>query len=95
MFFDYGFNSGSYLDDYLRQFMNNRRTFKFPEKKVVMEEASHLFGVSQDKLKKMSKRSLTRLYRKLAHEHHPDKGGEHDEFVKLTETYSILIKNKK
>lgn len=95
MFFDYGFDSGSYLDDYLRQFMNSRRTFKFPEKKVAMQEASNLFGVSQDELKKMSKRDLTRLYRKLAHEHHPDKGGEHDQFVKLTEVYTILLKNKK
>jgi hypothetical protein len=95
MFFDYDFESGSSLDDYLRQFMNNRRTFKFPEKKVAMQEASRLFGVSQEELKKMGKRDLTRLYRKLAHEHHPDKGGEHEEFVKLTETYNQLLKTKK
>ncbi len=95
MFFDYGFDHDSYVDDFIRQFMNQRRNFKFPEKKVAMKEASQLFGVSQDKLKKMSKQDLTRLYRKLAHEHHPDKGGEHDEFVRLTEVYSSLIKSKK
>jgi len=96
MFFDYGFGPSSYMDDYLRQFMNSRRTFRFPEKKSkdIMAEASTLFGVPEDELKAMNRRTLTKLFRRKAHEHHPDKGGEHDSFVQLTEYYHILLKSK-
>lgn len=97
MFFDYGFQTGSYEADYVRQFMNQRRSFRFPEKKVVIDdqEAAGLFGVERVELERMSKAELTALYRKLAHEHHPDKGGEHDDFVRLTELYRHMRKNKK
>ncbi len=97
MFFDHDFPTGSFLDDYIRQFMNQHRRFSFPGKKAgeVYSEAAGLFGVSEEELRKMDKRSLTVLYRTLAHEHHPDKGGEQDSFVKLTEVYQQIIKGKK
>jgi len=97
MFFDYGFDSGSIEDDFIRQFMNSRRTFRFPESKIEesYEEAGKLLGVSVDELKKMGSRELTKLYRKSAHDHHPDKGGEHDRFVRLNKAYERLLKKKK
>lgn len=97
MFHDYDFPAGSFLNDYIRQFMNQHRSFSFPEKKAaeVYSEAAGLFGVSEEELRKMDKRDLTALYRTLAHEHHPDKGGAHDDFVNLTEVYQQLVKGKK
>lgn len=97
MFFDYGFGESSFMDDYIRQFINARRQFRFPEKKsaISLDEASAIFGISGEELKKMSKREFTHLYRLKAHEHHPDKGGEHEAFVKLTQAYKSLLKGKK
>lgn len=97
MFFDYGFPTGSFAEDYARQFMNDHRTFSFPEKELAIDEqeAHDLFGVGKAELETMSKSRLTILYRQLAHEHHPDKGGEQDDFVRLTELYQQLRKNKK
>lgn len=97
MFFDYAFSPGSFAEDYARQFRDNHRSFKFPAREVVLDdqEAQEFFGVSRSELEKMSKNRLTALYRKFAHAHHPDKGGEHDAFVRLTEIYRQLRKNKK
>ena len=44
---------------------------------------------------KMSRREFARLYRLRALQFHPDKGGDHDKFVNLTETYHALLKTKK
>lgn len=97
MFFDHGFPAGSSAEDYGKQFRDSHRAFTFPKKKVDLgeQEARELFGTSKAELEKMSKSRLTALYRKVAHAHHPDKGGEHDDFVRLTELYRQLRKNKK
>jgi DnaJ-class molecular chaperone len=42
----------------------------------------------------MSRHELTKLYRKKAKEMHPDKGGGHDSFIKLTAAYNEFLKNK-
>ncbi len=39
----------------------------------------------------MNKRALTRRFRKLARKHHPDKGGNHDKFVELSNAYQALL----
>jgi len=39
----------------------------------------------------MSKSRLTRIYRKLAREHHPDHGESHDKFVEINNAYQILL----
>jgi len=44
-------------------------------------------GASQDDLKK--------AYRKLAMEHHPDKGGDEEKFKKITEAYETLTGKRK
>ncbi len=43
----------------------------------------------------MSRHSLARLYHRRAQKLHPDKGGDHDKFVKLTQAYHDLLKTKK
>lgn len=96
LFFDYDFGRSQALNDYIRQFMNSHRTFRFPKKKpaMSMDEASEVFEESREKLTRMTKRQLTRLYRQKAKKLHPDTGGGHDDFVRLTEAYDDLMRRK-
>lgn len=94
---DYQYGGNPLLDDYLRRFMADHRTFSFPEsaEKISDEEYQEIFDAGLEELKKMSKRELTRLYRQQAMLLHPDTGGDHDVFVRLTEAYNRLLAGKK
>ena len=96
MYFDHDYGPGSFMDEYLRQFINNRRDYRSPYKSstFALKEASAILGQSQDELKKMSRNELTRQYRQKAQKLHPDKGGDQDQFVKLTEAYHDLLRTK-
>jgi DnaJ-class molecular chaperone len=59
-----------------------------------MREVTTVFGVSQSKLSAMSRSALTRLYRKKAQQMHPDKGGDHEQFIELTTAYNELLRSK-
>ncbi len=45
--------------------------------------------------KKATQDDIKKAFRKLAHKHHPDKGGSDDKFKEITEAYSILSDEKK
>lgn len=94
MFFDYEFDGGSAWDEYLQNMINARRFFRPPPptEKISRAEIEEIFGVSEEELSTMDKSELTKLFRKKAHAHHPDKGGEHDSFVRLAEAYRQLLK---
>lgn len=62
---------------------------------VSVKEAYAMFGISAEQFSKMSKRELTRLFRRKAKRSHPDKGGEHEDFLKLSEAYEQLLSMKK
>jgi len=96
MFFDYDFGPDSFLRDYIKKFMNARRSWRAPATKstVTFEQASIIFGVKEDILRTMTKRSLVRLYRRMAQKLHPDKGGSHEKFIQLTEAYQKILKSK-
>ena len=97
MYFDYDYASGSLMDEYMRQFMNSRREYHPPHrhKTGILKAASTIFGQTGEDLNKMSRKELVRRYRQRAQELHPDKGGDQDRFVKLTEAYHDLLKTKK
>ena len=95
MYFDSDFPTGNPMRDYVRDFMNRHRVYQ-PTRTVQMSlaESARLFSVSVDTLKKMNCQMLTRKYRKLAKQHHPDKGGDQETFVKLSAAYHKLLKRK-
>jgi hypothetical protein len=96
MYFDSDFVRPAFVQDYIEDFINRRRRYIPPEKvKQRMKEAGDLFETTFDALKQMNRRELTHLYRKLAMRHHPDQGGRQETFVRLTETYQILLKGKR
>lgn len=96
LFFDYDFGYSTFLDDYARDFMNRHRQYSSPRPKNAIsdDEASTIFGLTKEILKNMTQRSLTRMYRRLAQQFHPDTGGAHDKFIKLAEAYQKLLKSK-
>jgi hypothetical protein len=97
MHFDYEYAPGSFMEDYLRQFINSRRDYRpaFKSAALTLKQASAVFGETGEALKKMSRREIVRLYRRKAQKLHPDKGGDHRQFVGLTEAYHELMKMKR
>jgi hypothetical protein len=97
MYFDFDYASKSFIEEYIRNFMDSRRDYRPPyhTSSVTLGEASAIFGKTKNALKEMSRRSLARLYRRRAQKLHPDKGGDNDKFVKLTQAYHDLLKIKK
>jgi len=96
MYFDNPFKPDSFLREHIREFMARHRRWSFPEIKRNMSfaEASSIFGVKKDVLESMSRRSVIRLFRRMAQKLHPDKGGTHEEFVKLADAYRELLRRK-
>lgn len=96
MYFDYDFAPRSWVEDYIRNFINSRRDYRSPFKggAVTLKEASSIFGESKEALKKMSRKDLVSLFRRKAQELHPDKGGDQEKFVALTHAYHGLLKMK-
>jgi len=96
MFFDHQFSGLSPEEQYLRDFINARRRYAPPQRKmqVAAQEAEELFGKSVLELQKMGKSALTRLFRKRAKALHPDKGGSHEVFVRLTAVYEELRRRR-
>jgi hypothetical protein len=96
MYFDYEYARKSFMEEYIRNFMNSRRDYLPPYRSrgAALSEASEIFNETQSVLKDMSRSSLTRLYRKRAQQLHPDKGGDNAQFVKLTRAYHKLLKTK-
>ena len=97
MFFDFDWAPAPFLQDYIRDFMDRRRAYRppaAPGPRVTADEAGPLFGVSPEALKAMSRRELTRLFRKKAREHHPDTGGQSEKFIRLNEAYQSLVRRK-
>ena len=94
VFFDSDYGHSTILDDYTRNFMNRHRAYRPPPPKstVSVEEASTIFEVKKETLQTITIRELTRLYRSQAKKFHPDKGGEHDKFIKLTEAFQTLLR---
>lgn len=97
MFFDHGYGRRSLFDDFIKEFMGRHRAFQWPKKKpqVSTSEAASAFNTEWKSLQKMSKNELTRLYRSRAKELHPDSGGNHEQFVRLSTAYASLLVRKK
>jgi hypothetical protein len=94
MFFDHDYEPRSFMDEYIRRFMNDRRDYRPPTPKatVSIQEASDIFGEGKETLKKMNRKELSRLYRRRARRLHPDAGGDSKAFIRLTRAYKSLMR---
>ncbi len=94
MFFDHSYGDTVLIEEMERDFRFRSRFFHQPQPPkptVSRSKAREIFNLSKTELNTMNKRALTRRFRKLAREHHPDKGGSHDKFVELSNAYQALL----
>ncbi len=58
------------------------------------DEFATIFEESVETLGKADKQEITRLYRQKAKSIHPDTGGDQEAFIRLTEAYEALLRQK-
>jgi hypothetical protein len=83
--------------DYARDFMRRNRRHRKPmgrRPRLPLEEACKLMDISQEAFQRRSLRQLAQHYRRKALECHPDRGGSHEQFIKLTKAYKDLLARK-
>lgn len=92
-FFDNEFSQGAYLEEWIREWMDRRRTFQPPPAKNRMEkdEAVAVMGISAHDFSGYTIKTLTRQYRRMARRHHPDHGGDHEGFIRLNRAFETLL----
>jgi hypothetical protein len=93
-FFDTAFEGSMYLEDLMWQFKRRHHGFRPPVRKESMpvDEALLVMGLSGQKTETLTVRSMTQQYRIMAHKCHPDKGGDHDTFIRLNRAFRDLLK---
>ena len=97
MFFDSDYGYQSDFDDFMGDFFRRYQRHKPPEgisQTLPLSECFRLLGITETEYKDMTKDQLTRVFRKLAHKCHPDKGGEHDKFICICQAYEKLLDKK-
>ena len=96
MYFDHDFPHVRPLADYFERFINSRRNYRAPAPRgrISTRMASSIFNISKEEMAAMKRSQLARLYRKRALKLHPDRGGDHDRFIKLTEAYHDMLSRK-
>ncbi len=97
LYFDNDFDRGTIWDAYVRDFMSRRRFHRPPALEGMTmseEEACTCLGISPQEWKAMDRHALTRCYRQLAKETHPDRGGDGQAFVRVKDAYECLLVRK-
>jgi hypothetical protein len=97
MFFDNEFGADSFLSDFINSFIGGHRRFAPPRFKPSLDdsEARQFFEKGKEELLAMDKKKLARLYKRQAMKHHPDHGGDHERFIRLTAVYKAIIHNRR
>lgn len=92
-FFDAEFEGSVYIEDLMWQFTRRHHGFRRPRRQNAMpvDEALSVMGIAGADLPQMSVKSLTKKYREKAHRCHPDKGGDHEQFIRLNRAFRDLL----
>jgi hypothetical protein len=96
MYFDLEYGRNDFLQNLINQFRNAHRRHRWREKKrMPIEEAGAVFGIAAAELSRMTRRQVTRHFRRRALQCHPDQGGKPTEFIRLSEAYKSIMQSKK
>ena len=97
MYFDNEFRAAYPEWDYVQDFIHRHRSHRRPpgrRPRLPLEEACKLLAVSEETFRRLSLRQLAQQYRKKALQCHPDRGGSHEQFIRLTKAYKDLLARK-
>jgi hypothetical protein len=97
MYFDHEFRVPEPEFDYVRDFMRRHRSYRGAVRRrprLALEEACKLLDISHEAFGRLSLKDLAQQYRKRALECHPDQGGSHEQFIRLTRAYKDLLARK-
>jgi hypothetical protein len=94
--FDCGYERRPLWDEYMNEFERRRRFAPRGPLRARMElkEAFATLGITAEEYQEMGRKELVRRYRRRAKNSHPDQGGNHEDFLKLTEAYELLMSRK-
>jgi len=93
-FFDHEFRAASWEQAYVHDFMNRHRAHRPPaprRERIPVEKACEILGLAVEELPSLSRRAVTQQYRRMALAYHPDQGGSHERFIRLTRAYRELL----
>jgi hypothetical protein len=93
LYFDFDFGGQRLDPSFYREFIQGRRAYSravMTSASLPMDEALGILGISKDQLECMTQEELARHYRRTAKKAHPDGGGDHEDFIRITEAYEIL-----
>jgi hypothetical protein len=103
LYFDHELEVESPWEWFMRELLERQRFYRESrqyyrpsrvEPSISVTEACAILEISNERFSVMSRRELIRIYRRKAKEKHPDKGGDHDAFVRLGAAYEILLAAK-
>ena len=98
LYFDHAFDPGLAWDEHMQRFKWRHQFYRRPSSTgaatMADKEACQCLGLTQEELRKMDLKQLTRHYRKLAKKAHPDIGGDEKTFIKIKEAYESLSTKK-
>ena len=94
-FFDSDYAESRYLDQLVHDWMARRRNFNPPRPKpsMALNEALSVLGLTGKELSGLTVKSITRQYRQMARKFHPDTGGGHNRFIKLSQAFEDLLRH--
>ncbi len=96
MYFDLDYGHSDFLANLYAQFRNAHRRHRWPAPRpgISLAAAGAILGVGEARLRAMTRRDLSRLFRRKAMEMHPDQGGRQQDFVRLSEAYKAVMETK-
>lgn len=97
MYFDLDYGHSDFLENLFAQFRNAHRGHRWPRRRngISFAAAVTVFGLSENRLREMTRRDLSRLFRRKAMEMHPDQGGRPQDFIRLSEAYKVVMETKR
>ena len=98
LYFDNAFDPRTIWDEYVGDFMWRHQFYRAPRARTGMSvsetDACLCLGITLEDFQKMDRHELTRCYRQLAKETHPDRGGDKETFVEIKDAYECLLRRK-
>jgi len=98
LYFDNVFDPQSVWGETVEDFIWKHRFHKPPPSRsgisMPEKEACRCLGILPKDFKRMDRKALIRCYRQLAKETHPDRGGDEETFIQITEAYERLLSLK-